>query len=536
MLRKLLVCSTLALPAISFAKNQIKVSDSQTCEGLPMVTNFKPLIKGKCLGLVLDEKDVAWKKPRKVLFLDSKTVLVTDMGGWGSRSEGTLWKIDLETKATSKLYSGGDWTHGLARDSRGRILFGDTDKIMRIEENGKIVNLITGLPSKGSHPVSHFILDSNDNIILNVGAPSNDCSEDIQGTTCHQRDVEGEIRLYEYTPGNDKYNTSAQMLGRGLRNSMALYLNEKNSTLYQAENNLDKFGITEEFNALPMNRWGSLDFGWPFCYGQGQEYDMPQDKKKRKRKIKFGTFKNFCAGDRTEKAQFLIPAHASPLDMMVYNGEAHPEFQDKLLMTWHGHRRDVEMAMVMYDLDENGAPIFQGDGLNSFTSLVSGKASGPKEKLRPVGMTIDEEGLVWFMEDMSKALLVLGNTESDTVEEPGDDNSGEFKAKVDSFMKELSSDDLIAIDALYSDFYKVQTCTACHAPKEIPSTGRKALETFLNRGWLDLEGSASGMTFFTRMSEKAAKPMPPEPEIAFEKTSPEVYQRLLDWVDSKTLR
>ncbi len=509
----------------------IKVSAEQKCAGYPRVKNFKVLNSKKCLGLALTSDDVPWGKPRRLAFKNQNTIIVTDMGGWTDHDAGVVWEIDLETKAYRKIYEGGDWTHGLAIDRRGRLLVGDTDKIVRIDESGAVQKMITDLPKKGSHPISHFILLPDQSLILNVGAPTNDCSKEMEGSSCSARDLFGELRLYQYKETTDDYASEYRVLARGLRNSMALAYNENLNQLYQAENNLDASGIPEEFNLIHLARSVEAepaDFGWPFCYGMGEQYVFPKSQN-----LKRNTFKTFC-GRVADRPMFLVPAHSAPLDMMYYKGEAHPELQGKILMTWHGHRRASDFSFVAYDTDDEGAPVYSEEKeMGPYLGLVKGlSSSNPKHKLRPVGMAEDGTGRIWIVDDINKVLLVYANTDEE-ISSPGDgvDETGVERAKeIDDFIGSLSEEEVISFESIYGNFYSSaeQTCLNCHGKDEIPSDSKEALKVFLENGWWDLSGDANSMLFFKRTSPGTAKPMPPSG--AYGLNHLEDYKALRDWV------
>jgi glucose/arabinose dehydrogenase len=495
-----------------------------TCSDYPLVQNYKHYKSNKCLGSVLTDSDVPWEKPRRVLLNQDETLIyVTDMGGWDNRDSGVLWEVNLLTKKYRQIYRGGDWTHGLQQDSARRLLVGNTNKIIRQKSDGSWLTVISDLPSGGSHPLSHFILLENDDLILNVGAPSNDCSKEFSGTHCAQRDVEGEVRHYSYRTESDSYDPNYRVLARGLRNSMALVFNENTNSLYQAENSLDQFGIPEEFNVIPMDSTGVYDFGWPFCFGMNQEYRFPNQSG-----IRPGAFRSFCSRVAIEPL-FLIPAHSAPLDMIYYTGDEHnKELSDSILMGWHGHRRSEEYALVSYSTDSQLSPLFTNDGLNSFEPLISGVGLNEKDKLRPVGLTQDRQGRIWIVDDIQRRVFIYANGQVDDDLVIDVDSSD---AQVQEYISQISPVLLNEFERLYNEFYSVQTCTQCHGPNEIPSVAEEALEVFLKRGWLEMDNqSPINMPLMKRTSVNANKAMPPPPERPFEESNPVLYQNLLNWL------
>ncbi len=525
-------------------------STTQTCAGFPRVTGYEFGLENKCLGLALNSDDVPWGKPRRIVFKDENTIIVSDMGSFAKekRNIGAIWEVNINTKEYKKLYSGGDWTHGLAIDSKGRILFGDSDRILRLDprNNNKIEVIIYGLPRGGTHPLSHFILLKNDDLILNIGAPSNDCKAELKnGYVCRSRDTQGHLRLYK-AQEDSSYKMSifsfsnnfdkeanriieTEFFARGLRNSMALLYNPLLNEVYQVENNIDTPGTYEEFNIIPFALEQMYDYGWPFCKEDGVQTNVSRGK--------FGTFCSKIA----KPSSFLIPPHSAPLDMMYYNGKEHPELRQSILMSWHGRRRAIEQALVAYEVDDKGAPIIDKfldknsiyKRSQPFLGVISGiSQDGSQPKFTPVGITSDVDGRIWIVDDKNNAIVVFASS-LEPEEVIIDEKELKRRGDINTFMQNISTDQNYRFfENAYNNFYAVQNCTSCHSSSEIPQEPKEALNSFLIERWFNLN-QANNQTdlFFKRLHENSGRSMPPLPDRAFRLDHPMEYEALLKWAN-----
>lgn len=505
-----------AFGSIGFAAALSAEAQTAGCGDYHAVSGFGAEKNGMVLCLVEGANSAPWKKPRQILFASESELLVTDFASWGNHKAGKLWSYNLETREFSQRYRRGNRTHGLAIDRFGRVLVGDAGAVIRLTEQGS-ETLVTGLPTKGSHPLTHMILLPNQDLIVNVGAPSDQCKKEMKRSanklTCHSRDSEAELRRYRYRADSDSYDPAYQVAARGLRNSMALLYNSLTGDLYQAENNMDTRGIVEEFNRVPLTSETSgaqkaPDYGWPFCSGFGE------------RNQSFGrSFRTFCQKVNADPL-FNIPAHAAPLDMEYYCGGLFATLDGAILMGWHGHSRTVDYALVAYPTDAAFEPLVSDPERNGFMALLKGK-NNRGDKLRPVGVTTDRLGRIWFVDDRSKRLYMLtkASGSSDQTQQDGNHNA-----------LQLSQQDKEDFAEIYRRFSAVETCSACHQ-EIVPRRAFDTLDNMLASGWLRPGASAVDMPFVGSLSGESEhfRPMPPAPDQAFAKAHAEVYHAIRVW-------
>ena len=496
-----LIC--LIVSSVSTAKNYPIGND--LCDGFPMAQVGTK--EGVCVGIVAQQSEqVKWQKPRRIVQVaGTKQFIVTDMGGW-TRGNGVVWLINTADKPAklTPLLTGLKLPHGLEVGPKGLFYIGETDRIFRFRlENGKAVNIETvvdELPDalNHSHPLSHFIFDHDNNLIVNIGASSDQCKEDAAGVFCKSVNntpaTYAALRRYHYISEANLWSKDYEVLASGLRNSMALASHES-GTLLQAENSIDLPGLHNPFEEINQIEEGGF-YGWPYCY----------DNKKinplwpiQGRKI--------CDDSAQHKQPWIVlPAHAAPLDMRYYNGKMFESLKGKLLLSWHGYRRTGH-RLVSYSVDDKGLPIrakqahyFTDDkdslGRNAsfavtpFPSDIKNIAQGEeiisqldavpnvRPRGRPAGITVAEDGAIWVLDDVNRALLRIakGSAYQASTNKAVDSSLDNFFATVD---------DTNAANVL------LKHCQACHGLPEsvdkmkIPTTwlvkrnGKRLIETRL---------------------------------------------------------
>ncbi len=448
------------------------------CDGFPQVK--VETIKGTCLGLVIQDKDKKiFKKPRKIVSVDgTSSFLVTDMGGW-SDNRGSLFLIDKkhDQYEISTLLKKLNLPHGLEKGPNNTFLLGEKDKIIEFElKNGKVHNLKTvvkGLPAwdKHLHPLTHFVLDTDNNLIVNTGASTDQCLDSKPNACAFSK--EAGLRKYQYQPKSQSWSSDFDILASGLRNSMAL-ASHPSGTILQAENSMDFKGAGEPYEEINVIEPKGF-YGWPYCYNNNAVNP------------KWANKKDICSSSEAYiKPYTLLPPHVAPLDMLYYNSDLIPTLNGKLLMSWHGYRI-VGNRIVAYDVDSLGKPIlgdtayFYRDPYKSskFTKHQfkaaggTGKVAqhievttkwnsidGMRPEGAPVGMTVANDGSIWIVDDKNQAVLRLSIGES---------YKGELKAQ--------ERKDII----LPNNIQKIVSkhCHACHNKSDYPSWFKKVGRRYL---------------------------------------------------------
>lgn len=496
-----------------FATNY--VTDGIDCDGYERV--LVGTINGTCLGLVAQaSQGYTFVKPRKIIQIpNTKKFLITDMGGW-KPNRGTLWLLDTHSPqpVLTPFLEHLNLPHGLALDKSGHFYVGEKHQIIRfkIDSNGDIENLhpvVTKLPAwRGHrHPLTEFILDHQNNLIVNTAAPSDQCKKnDSIYKTCTEfrqnKTSNASLRKYIYDKENDSWKEKYIVLATGLRNSMAL-AQHKSGTILQAENNMDFEGIDtpfEEINVIEKKKF----YGWPYCY----------DKKTVNPFWRTAARKYCLKSNKYQSPWIVIAPHSAPLDMLYYNGNMFPDLTGKLLLSWHGYR-DTGQRIVSYSVDRRGRPIrtrkatyslYRDNGATTIKrrfpkSQNSSWANeiihawnpitGYRPKGRPVGMTVAEDGSIWILDDTNKAVLRLSKGKNYTK----------------TFNRNIKSRGISITDKATANLFK-QQCSACHT-KLITNNN----EVSLPLNWLE-KVDGDKYLIETRLFDSTLPQMPPGKTLA----------------------
>jgi len=371
-----------------------------------------------CVGIVAGpEHGLIW--PRSILQVAEDRFIVTDMVGWNARGRGKILSltIDAEGRAQAKpIFSDRNLPHGLVLGPDGLVYVGDDDRIWRFDPNKAEPTpetVLPGLPDKRSrggdhwHPLKHIVFDKDGNLIVNLGAPNDNC-ENVPGTSepwvypCAWSDgPEPDAALwqlkFDWPAGRPGEFTP---LARGLRNSMAVAVYPPTGLLIQAENSIDKWNGRTDPDQPPdeinIIRPGG-HYGWPYCVGFGTV--MPEYRSKVRS----------CAAYRP--AHMLLDAHAAPLGMIYYCGPMFAELNGKLLVALHGFAKNGH-RIVAFDVDPQGRPLLPKGSSRSPPAplaLVDGWSHlpGVRPTGRPMALLAAKNGAIWFVDDKARTIMVL---------------------------------------------------------------------------------------------------------------------------------
>lgn len=412
------------------AAPQPYVTLTTTCDGFPRVD--VGMLAGYCMGLVLAPPAAGFhqrqlRTPRVLLQLpDHKSWLVSDLGAWTNK-RGKIWLLKVDGPGMAQLQQavgGLALPHTLAYGPDGAVYASEMNRIFRMDlTTFATTTVVDGLPGNrlhiGRHPLSHFIFDANGDLLVNVGADTDQCTDPVTGVQAGDRckEAEGEdaravIRRYPYL-GHGQWNQTPAVVARGLRNSMVL-VRHPSGTILQGENSYD-FAPTAErpYDEINVIKQGA-NYGWPYCY----DLDQPTPAWAKAHVMD-------CASSAREKPAVFLPPHAAPLGAVYYSGRMFPELRGKLLMSWHGYRPSGS-RIVAFDVDQHGVPIAKTDAqypeyTSGSTSLVAYRPGPAAEPLvltprwdlkpgarpagAPVGITVADDGAIWVADDRNAAIL-----------------------------------------------------------------------------------------------------------------------------------
>jgi glucose/arabinose dehydrogenase len=287
------------------------------------------MAKGYCAGIVVappaDFEARTIRSPRVLLALPGgKDFLLTDMGNW-NKPGGKVFRITAErgkpaiiTVLIDNLFM----PHGMRRGPGGKIYVNEQGRIFRFDPQAAdpastIETVIADAPDTRTrfnfHPLSSFLFDRNNDMLVSVGAPSDQClvgppatKEGKTDGTSFCAQAEGDymaagIRRYAYQ-GDGKWSSSFTVMAHGLRNSVAM-ARHSSGTLLQAENSMDFPPADTPFEELNVLRQGA-HYGWPYCYDMTGTNPVWAD-----------AHAMDCNGPAYTRPVRLLPPHGAPLSM-----------------------------------------------------------------------------------------------------------------------------------------------------------------------------------------------------------------------------
>lgn len=379
------------------------------------------MAEGLCAGIVLAPAPGGFrarqiKTPRMLLELGARQWLISDLGGW-TAGRGKIWRLDVAGNAkatTSALLTGLSMPHTLAFGPDGKVYVGEMGRIFRFDPSSaepkqSIEVIVDGLPDnrlhEDRHPLSHFVFDRNGDLLVNVGAATDQCASARKspGDRCAEDNVRGVIHRYAYL-GEGRWSREFVVFATGLRNSMVL-LSHQSGTLLQAENSYDFAPESDRpFDEINVLRKGA-HYGWPYCWDMNQMTEVWSDS---------GAMN--CAGVGHERPIALLPPHSAPLGGVYYKGAMFPRLQGKLLISLHGYR-PTGARIVALDVNANGVPVVPNPEMPDVSR--EWEVLTPKWELQPgvrpmgapVGLSVASDGALWVADDRNAAILRIAADE-----------------------------------------------------------------------------------------------------------------------------
>lgn len=395
----------LLMAPAALAQGRYQPVADKSCDGYPRIDIG--LAPGMCAGLVLQSPGGRgnMRLPRTLIPLEgTQDWLVVDLGGWNVRA-GQIWRLSAApgTAPTFRRLLGGlEMPHTLLRGPDGRYYVGEMGRIFAFDPTAEkpsatVVDIITDLPTNrlhdNRHPLSAFIFAPDGALLVNVGAPSDQCLDAAgkpAGKTCAEGEGDDAAAVVRRYPpeGPGKWSKMYTVFASGLRNSMAFELTGSGDVL-QVENSIDIPDADKPEDEINLLKSGH-HYGWPYC----MSIDEPTPGWR-------GSDAMDCKGPAHEKPIGLLGPHSAPLGMTWYDGAMFPELAGNLLISLHGYQ--AAGARILAFATKDGLPSGAPKNLTPEWDT--------KEKVRPrgspVGMTVAADGSIWVADDRSRAIIRL---------------------------------------------------------------------------------------------------------------------------------
>jgi glucose/arabinose dehydrogenase len=314
-----------------------------TCAGYPRV-DLKTT-PGICVGLVAENLGF----PRGVAVIGDD-IYVTDLGGWAP-GKGRLLRLRGKQSPQVLLTKLNQPNTVLVTPDK-RLLIGLADRIVSInpEADNPVTSMqdwVINLPGTGLHPLTTVALAPDGSLVINVGSASNNCERGSETPdsvrpcpeTLQQPPRGSILQAPPPTPGKPLDAAQLPVLARGLRNSMALAFSPDGQVIaaVNARDYINHQDSKLSDEALPHDTldWivSGADYGWPYCF----DGNRPSPE-----------YQRYDCSQKTPPTR-LLPPHAAPLGMLIYQGSALPGQKRHLILGYHGYRslghRIVSLAL-----------------------------------------------------------------------------------------------------------------------------------------------------------------------------------------------
>ena len=179
------------------------------------------------------------------------------------------------------------------------------------------------------------------------------------GSSCNVCRENDELRATIMVSDPDGKN--ARIFAKGLRNTVSFKLHPITGEWWGVDMGRDWLGDNTPPDEINIIKDGK-NYGWPICYGKNI-HDANFDKNTY--------FRNPCMEPFETPSYIDIPAHSAPLGLDFFSREWPEEYQDDLLVAYHGswnRSTPTGYKVVRYELDAQGKYLGEEDFLIGFLS------------------------------------------------------------------------------------------------------------------------------------------------------------------------
>ncbi len=271
-------------------------------------------------------------------------------------------------------------------------------------------SIVVGLPNSG-HAARSLVLDSEGQLLVNIGAPTNSCQVADKELGSPGRDPCPELGefagIWRFDSRRLRQRQSqGTKLVTGVRHMVAITTHPVTGALYGVQHGRDD--LYEAFpniydrssgERLPAEEMFLLeagrDYGWPYCYFDGE----------KGRKVLAPEY----GGDGVQVGRcaqatlpiFAFPAHWAPNGILFYSGAQFPaHYRGGAFVAFHGgwYRRPPNNGFNVSFLTFNGdAPAAQHE---VFADGFAGRDKHPaRARHRPVGLAEGPDGALYISDD-----------------------------------------------------------------------------------------------------------------------------------------
>ena len=306
----------------------------------------------------------------------------------------------------------------------GWVYFAPDDAVLRyplvagsMRPAGQPDTIVMGMPSDRNHAAKSIAIGPDENLYVNIGAPSNACQAQSrqQGSPgidpCPQLEDRGGIWRFSASRARQQQNGS-RAFATGLRNVVALALNPETGSLFGTMHGRDSLHElwpdlfteaqrvekpAEEFVLIERGD----DFGWPYCYHDpqtGTKYLGPEYGGD-------GRTVGRCARAKDPLAGF--PAHWAPNGLVFYHGEQFPErYRGGAFVAFHGswNRSPAPQAGYNVAFVPMSGDMVTGEWSVFADGFAGGNVSPRGAEGRPAGIAVGPDGSLFVSDDQGGSI------------------------------------------------------------------------------------------------------------------------------------
>ena len=309
------------------------------------------------------------------------------------------------------------WLYAASADSVRRYKLG---KAAVPSGDGELI--VSDLPKQDAHSARGLAVDDHDHLYVSIGAPSNAGQEADRKPGSPGQDPcpllkrHGGIWRFAADKPNQKFTPEARY-ATGIRNMFALTWDAPSGRLIGAQMGRDQlsalwpktFSSEQEVN-LPaevlLNVTQGSDFGWPYCYYDGQAHQRRLNPEYGGDGQKVGR----CAQYKNAPLA-AYPAHWAPMAVVFYHAKAFPKaYRGGAFIAFHGSwdrsPQPQEGFQVIYQPFHDGQPSasFQTfAGPTGFTGEKIVRSPGNADH-RPAGLAVGPKGALYVSDDQGSTI------------------------------------------------------------------------------------------------------------------------------------
>ncbi|MEO0471376.1 MAG: PQQ-dependent sugar dehydrogenase [Bacteroidota bacterium] len=275
--------------------------------------------------------------------------------------------------------------------------------------------IVGGFPVQGQHASKTFAVDPQDNLYVNVGAPSNACQQEMRSPgsagldPCPQLEWQAGIWQFSASKVGQTQQADGKKYATGIRNAVAIEWSEGGNSLFAAQHGRDDLHrlwpetfAQEDNTILPAEEFLQVsegdDFGWPYCF-----YNQEINKKLLNPEYGGdGVKQGRCEGIKEPALAF--PGHLAPNDLLFYTGDQFPErYKDGAFIAFHGSWNrlpDPQEGYMVVFIPMNGGKV-SGDwevfahGFKGMDKVMSTRDAA----YRPTGLAEGPDGSLYITDD-----------------------------------------------------------------------------------------------------------------------------------------